>query len=493
MANVGGTSSRWARAAAACGVALLCAALFTGQAVAAPGDPTPPLIAFNLADVQTRLQDLYRQAEQATERYNATNERRTAQQVKVNDVRAGIAWTQQQIDQNRDEVGRIARLQYTTRGVDPVLSLMLSSDPAEFLRQAPTFARISQVQADTIERQKQAERQLKNMQKSEDAQLAENARLEKESEKAKTDIQTKVSEAEALVATLTPEQLVQLQQLEAQVAEAGQAQLQQYGILAKPDQLTTKAAEQAIRFALSKLGKPYIWGGTGPDGYDCSGLTSQAWLFAGVQIPRTSQEQWARLPRVPVADMRPGDLIVYFGDASHIAMYVGNGLIIHAPRPGRTITIAQAGSMPILGVVRPDGGAGTVQSPAVPNLPPVPGTPPPTTPPPTTPPPATTDPGTTSPPPTTTTPTTPGGGTTTPGGGTTSPGGGTTTPGGGTTTPGGGTTTPGGSGTPTPTPTPTKPTGTGSGGTTNTPATTPPQSSPTDSPKAGTQTTTGGS
>ncbi|NUP30867.1 MAG: hypothetical protein HOU01_04015, partial [Streptomycetaceae bacterium] len=357
------------RAATTGGVALLCAVLFAGQAAAAPDPGQQPLEPFNLATVQTQLQDLYRQAEQATERYNASNERRGTQQVKVNDIRAGIVWTQQQIAESRDEIGRIARLQYTTRGVDPLMSLMLSSNPQQFLQQAPTFARIGQSQEDTIRRQKQAEQQLKNMQKSEDAQLAESARLEAESQKAKTDIETKVAEAEKLIAGLTPEQLAALEALDAQIANTNNAQLTQYGILTRPDQLTTPAAKQAIAFALSKIGIPYVWGGTGPAGYDCSGLTSQAWLSAGLRIPRTSQEQWARLPRVPVSDMRPGDLIVYFADASHIAMYLGNGLMVHAPRPGRWVTIAQAGSMPILGVVRPDGGAGTVQAPPVPNMP----------------------------------------------------------------------------------------------------------------------------
>ncbi|UGQ14898.1 NlpC/P60 family protein [Yinghuangia sp. ASG 101] len=476
MAILGGGSGRWARAATTCGAAVLCAALFVGQAAAAP-PPAPPQIGFSVTEVQTRLQDLYRQAEQATERYNTTTGRLAEQQVKVNDVRAGIASAQQQIASQKDEIGRIARLQYTTHGVDPLLTLMLTSDPAEFLRRAPTFARINQTQADTIARQLQAEQQLKSMQKVENAQLAENRRLEEESDKARADIQGKVAEAEGLLATLTPEQILQLEQYEAQVAQAGQAQLEQYGILSRPDQLTTAAAQKAITYALSKLGLPYIWGGEGPIGYDCSGLTSQAWLSAGVRIPRTSQEQWARLPRVPVADMRPGDLIVYYGDASHVGLYLGNGLMVHAPRPGRTITIAKAGSMPILGVVRPDGGPGVVPAPAIPNVPDAPAPPPaaPVTPPPPPAPPTTppvTPPPATTPPPTTT-PTDPGTGTPTdPGTGTpTDPGTGTPTdPGTGTPTDPGGT----------PTPTPT-------GSATETPGTTP---NPTDSEQNPTQTAT---
>lgn len=71
-------------------------------------------------------------------------------------------------------------------------------------------------------------------------------------------------------------------------------------------------------------------------------------------IPRTSEEQWRRLKHVPVEDMRPGDLIIYFADASHVALYIGDGKIIQAPRPGRWVYVSPAASMEILGVVRPD-------------------------------------------------------------------------------------------------------------------------------------------
>lgn len=109
-----------------------------------------------------------------------------------------------------------------------------------------------------------------------------------------------------------------------------------------------------MAFATAQIGKPYVWGAEGPGSYDCSGLTSQAWLAAKRPIPRTSQEQWRLLPRIDIQDMRPGDLIIYHADASHVGMYVGDGTIVHSPRPGRNVTLAGAGSMKILGVVRPD-------------------------------------------------------------------------------------------------------------------------------------------
>jgi cell wall-associated NlpC family hydrolase len=109
-----------------------------------------------------------------------------------------------------------------------------------------------------------------------------------------------------------------------------------------------------VAYATAQIGKPYVWGAEGPESFDCSGLTSGAWAAAGRTVPRTSQEQWRRLPHVGTGEMRPGDLIIYFEDASHVGMYVGDGRIVHAPRPGRTVTLAGAGTMPILGVVRPD-------------------------------------------------------------------------------------------------------------------------------------------
>ena len=93
-----------------------------------------------------------------------------------------------------------------------------------------------------------------------------------------------------------------------------------------------------VSFALSQLGAPYTWGGNGPysSGYDCSGLVMTAWAQAGVQIPRTSYDQYAALPHVPTADIQPGDLLYYDGEG-HVAMYVGNNMIVDAPQPGETV------------------------------------------------------------------------------------------------------------------------------------------------------------
>lgn len=110
--------------------------------------------------------------------------------------------------------------------------------------------------------------------------------------------------------------------------------------------------QRALAWALAQIGKPYAWGAQGPDAFDCSGLTAMAWLAAGVDIARTSQDQWRTLPRVHEASLRPGDLVLFY-NASHVGLYAGAGMVVQAPRAGRRVSLAKMAAMPVLGVVRP--------------------------------------------------------------------------------------------------------------------------------------------
>jgi cell wall-associated NlpC family hydrolase len=118
---------------------------------------------------------------------------------------------------------------------------------------------------------------------------------------------------------------------------------------------TSTQAEKVVAFVYAQLGKPYVFGAAGPDSFDCSGLTSAAWASVGINIPRTSEEQWAGLPHVPTADMEPGDILVFNG-AGHVGIYVGGGMMIDAPHTGLDVEkVALSGwySSTLDGVVRP--------------------------------------------------------------------------------------------------------------------------------------------
>lgn len=106
------------------------------------------------------------------------------------------------------------------------------------------------------------------------------------------------------------------------------------------------AVVTAISYAVAQLGKPYVWGGTGPDGYDCSGLVMMAYQAAGISLPRTTfQQVHTGAPVYSIAQLRPGDLIFTPGsdgtpaDPGHVGMYIGSGLVISAPETGKPVML----------------------------------------------------------------------------------------------------------------------------------------------------------
>ena len=112
--------------------------------------------------------------------------------------------------------------------------------------------------------------------------------------------------------------------------------------------------KRALAFAKAQLGKPYKWGAEGPKAYDCSGLVMMAWRSVGVSIPRTSQQQFRSGHRILKSQLRAGDLVFFYGSKpSHVAMYVGDGVIIQAPRPGRRVEYSKLSYMPYSGATRP--------------------------------------------------------------------------------------------------------------------------------------------
>jgi cell wall-associated NlpC family hydrolase len=118
-------------------------------------------------------------------------------------------------------------------------------------------------------------------------------------------------------------------------------------------------ATTAIAAARSMLGRPYQWGATGPSRFDCSGLMMWSYARAGDSIPRTSRAQYAGLPHVPLADLQPGDLVFYATNTSnpstihHVAMYLGDGLVIHAPHTGDVVRYAPVAMPGLIGAARP--------------------------------------------------------------------------------------------------------------------------------------------
>ncbi|WP_369394033.1 C40 family peptidase [Streptomyces sp. CG1] len=122
------------------------------------------------------------------------------------------------------------------------------------------------------------------------------------------------------------------------------------------DSPETVRVAKAVAFARAQIGKPCVWGATGPDSYDCSSLTQAAWKAAGVTLPRAAHQQALAGAPVTLAGIEPGDLVLFFDDDRHVGLHVGGGMMVHAPGPGSSIreeSIYGAGESAIHRIVRP--------------------------------------------------------------------------------------------------------------------------------------------
>ncbi|MFJ3900007.1 C40 family peptidase [Streptomyces sp. NPDC090025] len=337
-----------------CALTVLASPALTLQASAAPLPPPPPTQPKKtLEEVRQEIDGLYRQAAVATDAYNLAEEKAKEQSGEIVKLARMVVSGQKRIDDLKARAGAAARAQYRNGGLPDGAQFVLTNDPQLFLDNAGRLKEGQKATSDLLA-ELTAEQELLttyttdasvNWTKLEDNRLKQAA--------ARKEINSKIDAAKKLESQLAAEERARLLRLEEQAQYRAQTAWVNSGVLKGLTGKATPEARRAVEFATAQIGKPYVWGAEGPGSYDCSGLTQSAWASAGRPIPRTSQEQWRLLPHVDIKDMRPGDLIVYFKDASHIGMYVGNGAIVHAPRPGRNVTIAGAGSMEILGVVRP--------------------------------------------------------------------------------------------------------------------------------------------
>ncbi|NUP23627.1 MAG: NlpC/P60 family protein, partial [Streptomyces sp.] len=117
-------------------------------------------------------------------------------------------------------------------------------------------------------------------------------------------------------------------------------------------QAPNSRAAAAVSYAYTKLGSPYVWGATGPDAFDCSGLTQAAYRSAGISLPRTTYAQIDAGRRVSRSELQPGDLVFFYSAISHVGIYIGNGQMIHAPNPTAPVRIAPIDEMPFAGATR---------------------------------------------------------------------------------------------------------------------------------------------
>jgi cell wall-associated NlpC family hydrolase len=352
-------------------------ALLSQSANAAPADDKP-----SLEEVEKKVDDLYRQAESATDTYNAAKEKTAKQRKQVDTLLDDVAQRTQKLNEAREELGSFAAAQYRTGAAAPdTTTFLLADTPQDYFDQTQLMGRLTSRQKGAVD--DYVSEQSATMKKRQEASQSLQTLTETQSDlkTAKATVQRKLADARALLSELTAQEKARLAAIEKQkqqeaarkAAELAQRQAAaekaaqeatapQESSTSTPTTSTptdssyaTKAAK-ALAFARAQIGKPYVWGATGPDSYDCSGLTQAAWKAAGVDLPRVTYDQVNAGTTVSLADAQPGDLVFFYDDISHVGLYIGNGMMIHAPKPGayvREESIFYDGESAIHSVVRP--------------------------------------------------------------------------------------------------------------------------------------------
>ncbi|MBQ0969086.1 cell wall-associated NlpC family hydrolase [Streptomyces ambofaciens] len=293
-------------------------------------------------EVKAKVDKLYEEAEQATEKYNGAKEKQEKLQKEISTLQDNVARGQEELNELRDGLGSMASAQYRSGGIDPSLQLFLSADPDNYLDKASTLDQLSGQQVEALKKIQTKQRDLAQQRSEASEKLKDLSATRTELGKKKKQVQGKLSSAQKLLNTLTAQEKAALQQEEQRSNRASERQVLTGG---KSTPASGRAGA-AFAAAQGKIGTPYVYGATGPSSFDCSGLTSWAYAQAGVGIPRTSQAQANYGTRISsMSDLQVGDLVFFFSDLHHVGLYAGNGQVLHAPRTGTNVRYESMGTI----------------------------------------------------------------------------------------------------------------------------------------------------
>lgn len=299
------------------------------------------------AEVKSKVDALYREAEFATEKYNGAKEKADGAEKSLGELRDEAARKTEKLNSAREGLGSIAAAQYRGGGIDPAVQLALSSDPDQYLERAAIADRADSRQAAAVTGVQKQLREIDQLRTEADGTLAHLQSRQAELKKHKKTVNGKLGAAKRLLSQLTADQRAELAGEDRASRDAGRDALQ-----GAPGKAPNSRAAAAVSYAYKALGSPYVWGATGPDAFDCSGLTQAAYRSAGVGLPRTTYAQIAAGERVPRSQLQPGDLVFFYQGISHVGLYVGNGQMIHAPNPSAPVRLAPISQMPFAGATR---------------------------------------------------------------------------------------------------------------------------------------------
>ncbi|MBC2933469.1 C40 family peptidase [Nocardioides sp. zg-1228] len=302
---------------------------------------TPAQADPDIDDVKVRVDDLYHEAEAAQERLHDARLDLADLRRDLRGLKADQERQDERLDAVRDQVSDAVVRQLEGEGISTMGQIVVSEDPGAFLDSLSTMSSFNDLQSsllsdyDTELQALEIRREATSDRTDEIAELTEQLSAEKDT------VDDKLAEAKELLADLEAE-------------ERERMLASRSATVRTPSSVPASGrAAAAVQYAMAQVGDAYVYGAMGENAFDCSGLTMRAWAQAGVSLPHSSSAQFGSGPRIAASDLQPGDLVFYYSPISHVGMYIGNGMIVHAANPGTGVVVSGLHSMPYVGAVRP--------------------------------------------------------------------------------------------------------------------------------------------
>lgn len=304
-------------------------------AAQAHAEPTPD-------QIEAMIDKQWEQLEPTIEQYNGVRSQLAVNRKKAAELQKRIAPLSAQAKQALDQVGAMATTYYKSGPAPAFSALLAGGAPGSLPERLALLDRIAADEhkqvatlTETRNRFTAEKRKLEGLIAVEAKQEAELAAKKKQIDAEIKRLQRMLAEAKRAAAASTsgPRTTVQV---------SGCPKVSAIG-----------AAAIAVQTACAQIGDPYVWGAAGPDAFDCSGLTQYSWGKAGVYLTHHTADQWNETTRVSSSEARAGDLVFFYSDLHHVGLYLGNGLMVHAPREGKPVQVSQVSYMPVAGYRRP--------------------------------------------------------------------------------------------------------------------------------------------
>lgn len=282
-----------------------------------------------------KLAKLNNTIERVAEQYNAQRIQRKQAKRAYQVAGRTVRRKRHELRTSRAAIARLAAGSYMTHGMDPSLELATSNNPDAFINQSTLLHHIGVQDGAHIKAVLTAKREAVRAQRAAKRRKAKFSRIVHKMAAKKSHIQSLVHETQNKVFS--------------HIAGDSAA-----GKRISPSAIPGDTlGDRALRAALTQQGKPYVWGAAGPNSYDCSGLMMWAYARVGIHLPHYTVAQYHAGHVISASEARPGDLILFYPPTMHhVGMYIGDGMMIHAPHTGSVVQVAPIGNRPIAAYVR---------------------------------------------------------------------------------------------------------------------------------------------